>query len=63
MNKIKETLIACYAVLSDETIEANDKVSICTELMDVVLSSKERVDAIKNMEDNRESDLWREYNV
>jgi hypothetical protein len=60
MTKMKETLIACYAVLNDKTIESFDRVSICIELMDEILSKKTRDEAIKNMEDNREEDLWGE---
>jgi hypothetical protein len=60
MTKMKETLIACYAVLNDETIESSDRVSICIELMDEILSKKTRDAAVKNMKDNREEDLWGE---
>jgi hypothetical protein len=60
MTKIKDTLVACYAVLNDETIESSDRVSICIELMDEILSKKTRDAAVKNMEDNREEDLWGE---
>jgi len=56
MTKMKETLVACYVVLNDETIESNDQVSICIELIDGILSKKTRTEAIKNMEDNREKD-------
>ena len=58
MTKMKETLVACYAVLNDETIESFDRVSICVELMDEILSEKTREEAVKNMENHREEDLW-----
>lgn len=61
MTKIKETLVACYAVLKDETIESFDRVSICVELIDEILSEKTRASAIKNMEDNREADDFELY--
>ena len=60
MTKIKETLVACYAVLKDDTIESFDRVSICVELIDEILSEKTRKEAVKNMEDNRGEDLWGE---
>ena len=62
MTKMKEILVACYAVLNDETIESFDRVSICIELMDGILSEKTRAEAIRDMEENREEDLWREEN-
>jgi hypothetical protein len=44
---VKETAITCWSVLNDETIVCDDKISICVEFLDVILTDEDRRNALE----------------